>query len=188
MYKMIIIMLLAVISVKSFAGSQHNIVKSEPDLINSCEIFTKEQQKVLQYSYEKGKEHNLQWTLAAIAWQESSAGQKLKNKNSDSYGLYGNMLSTVNSRLKDEEFKKNLPKIPLTQKQTVMLIQHDWEFAATFALVELEYWKNRHSGDRGKMISSYFGGNKFNSKSAKYYRSCIDEKIRELKKSGCINV
>lgn len=154
--------------------------------VEQCE-FTSSQQKVLQYAYSRGKEHDLQWTLAAIAWQESSAGEKMKNPKADSYGIFGNLLTTVEARLKDQEFAATLSKNPLNRKQTVFLIQHDWEFASDFAIAELEYWKHRHNGNHRKAVASYFGGNNPNSKAAQRYADTLNKKIIYLKKSGCIH-
>lgn len=151
-----------------------------------CE-FNDHQKQVLQYAYNRGKEYDLQWTLAAIAWQESSAGLKMKNPKADSYGIFGNLLRTVEARLQDQEFADTLSKTPLNRKQTIFLIQHDWEFAADFAIAELEYWKKRHNGNHRKAVASYFGGNKPNAKAAQRYADSLNKKIIYLKKSGCIH-
>ncbi|QHJ78834.1 MAG: hypothetical protein [Caudoviricetes sp.] len=149
-----------------------------------CKIFNDSQIKVMKYAYSKGKPHDFGWTLAAISWQESSAGLVLKHPKADSYGLFGGLLRTVESRLKDEEFARTLPKIPKTRKQTVFLIQHDWEFASEFALAELNYWKERREGN--KVLASYFGGYKSNTPAARNYAKTINDKIRFLKREKCI--
>lgn len=149
--------------------------------------FSSDQTKVLKYAFERGKPYNLEWTLAAIAWQESSAGLKTKNPKSDSYGLFGSLLKTVESRLKkDEEFRESLRKIPLSRKQTIFLLRNDWEFSTSFAIAELSYWKERHNGNYRKTLGSYFGGNNPNSKAAVNYVNGITKKIQYLKKSGCL--
>ena len=150
-----------------------------------CE-FSENQVKVLKYAYNRGKPHDLQWTLAAIAWQESSAGEKLKNPNADSYGIFGSLLTTVEARLKDKEFTESLSKVPLNRSQTIFLLKNDWEFASDFALVELNYWKDRRNGNHRQAVSSYFGGNKPNTKAAKRYADTLSKKIEYLKKSGCL--
>lgn len=152
-----------------------------------CDIFTKDQVTALQYAHDKGKQHDLQWTLAAIAWQESSAGQVLKHPKAHSYGVFGNWLPTVEARLKDKEFAESLGKVPLNRSQTIFLLQNDWEFSADLALVELNYWKQRHNGNHHKTISSYFGGNKPNTPAAKSYAKRLEGKIRYLKQTGCIH-
>lgn len=153
--------------------------------VEQCQ-FNDEQIEVLRYAYERGKPHDLQWTLAAIAWQESSAGVKMKNPKADSYGIFGSLLRTVEARLQDQEFANSLSKTPLNRKQTVFLLQHDWEFASDMAIVELQYWQKRHNGNHRKMIASYFGGNKSNSKAAQSYADTLNKKIVYLKQSGCI--
>ena len=150
-----------------------------------CE-FSKEQVKVLKYAYKRGKPHDLQWTLAAIAWQESSAGVKLKNPKADSYGIFGSLLTTVEARLKDKEFTQSLSKVPLNRKQTVFLLKNDWEFASDFAIVELTYWKDRRSDNHRQTVASYFGGNKPNTKAAQRYADTLGKKIQYLKTSGCL--
>lgn len=152
----------------------------------TCDIFTDEQLKVLQYAHDRGKPYDLQWTLTAIAWQESSAGLKMKNPKADSYGIFGSLLTTVEARLKDKEFSDSLSKVPLNRKQTVFLLKHDWEFASDFALAELLYWQDRHDGNHRKTISSYFGGNKPNTKAARNYAKRLNDKIVFLKNTGCI--
>lgn len=153
----------------------------------TCDIFTDDQIKVLQYAHDRGKQYDLEWTLAAIAWQESSAGVKTKNPRADSYGIFGSLLTTVETRLKDKEFADTLSKVPLNRKQTIFLLKHDWEFASEFALVELTYWQDRHNADHQKTVSSYFGGNRPNTPAAKSYAKRLNEKIRFLKRTGCIN-
>ncbi|AIA64828.1 hypothetical protein AVV44_gp029 [Cronobacter phage S13] len=170
----------ATLAIGSLAFNANAAVSAE-----QCE-FSKEQVEVLRYAYNRGKEHDLSWTLAAIAWQESSAGVKLKNPKADSYGIFGNLLTTVEARLKDQEFANNLSRVPLNRKQTVLLLQHDWEFASEFAIAELEYWKRRHNGNYRKAVASYFGGNNPNSKAAQRYADTLNSKIIYLKKSGCL--
>lgn len=153
----------------------------------TCDIFTQDQIKVLQFAHDKGKPYDLQWTLAAIAWQESSAGLKHKNPKADSYGIFGSLLTTVEARLKDKEFADSLRKVPLNRKQTIFLLKHDWEFSSEFALAELTYWQDRHKNDHRKTVSSYFGGNRPNTTAAKGYAKSLNEKIRFLKQTGCIH-
>lgn len=148
-------------------------------------IFNQDQIKLLKYSYERGKEHDLQWTLAAITWQESGAGRALKNPTSHAYGPYGNLLRTVESRLRDPKFVETLPRIPLTRDAIINLLKHDWEFSSQMAIVELQNWERVHKGNRQKAIASYFGGYTPNTPAAKRYLSQVNSKISYLKNSEC---
>lgn len=148
-------------------------------------IFNEDQIQVLKYSYERGKEHGYEWTLAAISWQESGAGQKLKNPTSDSYGPYGNLLRTVEKRLKMEDSIEGLSKIPLNREQTIFLLKNDWEFSSHFAIVELQNWEKVHKGNKQKAIASYFGGYTPSTKAAQNYLKKLNKKIAYLKNSGC---
>lgn len=148
-------------------------------------IFNQDQLKLLKYSYERGKEHDLEWTLAAITWQESGAGAKLKNPTSHAYGPYGNLLRTVESRLRDQKFVDTLPRVPLTREAVIRLLKHDWEFSSTFAIVELQNWERVHKGNKQQAIASYFGGYTPNTPAAKRYLSQVNSKIAYLKKSEC---
>ena len=111
--------------------------------------------------------------MAAIAWQESSAGiNTSKNKKKHhAYGVFQNYLPTVRNRaaqnnwnLSDTEIKRMLS---------------DRKHSARWAYIELSYWLNIHNGDIRKAISSYNAG--WNVKAGNKYASQVIEKANYLK-------
>lgn len=136
---------------------------------NFGEQFTKDgKYKTNETRYQNG----LGYIMAAILWQESSAGLKTKGKEGhQAYGMFQNYLPTMRERTKqigwnlsDTEIKRMLNKR---------------SNSASWAYIELSYWLNIHKGDIRKAISSYNAGWKV--KAGDKYASQVLEKAYYLK-------
>jgi len=143
--------------------------------------MSNEQKQILIESYEFGKAFNLGYSLAAIAWQESSCGKYMINLQDPSAGVYHNNIVSVLNRhgIKDTKWNRN--------KMAQKLIDNI-EFGAAEALAELEFWQTIHGENNWLLIwQSYNGGfaymNNFNKsyKSSYEYSIKIQEKISFLK-------
>ncbi len=145
-----------------------------------CKVeFSDKQLYTLHKAYTFGKRTQRGFTLAAIAWQESSAGTRLQHSDGPhwsqkSYGVFHNLLSTIKER-------DGCSKADCTDKKKKLL--RDFQYSATKATEELDYWKNR-LGHSGKAIAAYNTGNNWNSTRGKTYLKKINVKIRYLK--NCI--
>lgn len=144
-----------------------------------CKRFSDSQIEILRDAWFAGADRDYGWTLAAIAWKESSAGDKLVNPAGPAFGVFQNLSSTVTRRLHQEGTK-------ITRRQVEVKLIGDFGFAAEMAMAELDYWKMRHNGNWNKSIQSYYGGNTPNSAVAQAYRADIVKKIRFLRVNGCI--
>jgi len=138
--------------------------------------LTPEQKIILHKTFNKAKDFDLQYTMTAIAWQESQFGKYLINLSDPSFGVFHNHINSVARR---HRITTKWGKSRLAEK----LIQ-DFDFSFAEALAELKYWQNYHSQYRNwsKMVSSYNAGYKWNSKSAKKYLKSIRLRVRALKK------
>lgn len=144
---------------------------------NQCK-FSAEQTEVLRNAWFAGADRDYGWTLAAIAWKESSAGENLVNWRGPAFGPFQNLLKTVAAR--------NNVKTQKGQVQLMNRLITDFDYAAEQAMTELDYWKMRHRGNWNLMVQSYFGGNTPNTPAAISYRADVVKKIQFLRKNGCI--
>ena len=144
-----------------------------------CKRFSESQIETLKDAWFAGADRDYGWTLAAIVWKESSAGEKLVNPAGPAYGAFQNLSSTVTRRLHQQGVK-------ITRRQVEVKLMTDFGFAAEMAMAELDYWKGRHNGNWNKAVQSYYGGNTPNSPVAIAYREDIVKKIKFLRNNGCI--
>jgi hypothetical protein len=151
---------------------------SLPALSNQCsnfeKIFNKSQQRILSHAYAYGKPYGLEYSLTAIAWEESSAGEVLLNPDDPSAGIYQNHVVYA---LKREGIKNNY------RNRSDMLLQLATnEIKATaHGLSELLHWT--HTRDSWKDVwASYNGGKNYRGSQAKGYALKIYSKIKMLKK------
>lgn len=113
--------------------------------------LTPSQVKVIEYSYSRGQELDLGYTLAAISLVESRAGAERVNWSDPSFGAYHIYIHTAVKRL---DITDKIQQVHLANQLTV-----DDELGATLALNELSYWNERWKGDWQKMVKSYNAGN-----------------------------
>jgi hypothetical protein len=134
-----------------------------------CEL-TPEQQSVLHFSYSYGEPHNVGYTLAAIAMQESDLGRYLINISDPSGGVWHLTVDKAVNKLGWEH-------TPFNYNRAIQLLVDDIHFAADIALDTVLWWHNYHDGDWFKTWSGYNGGFKGNPK----YAHQIAEHIKTIK-------
>lgn len=134
------------------------------------ETLTASQQHVLQESYAGGAPLDLGFTLAAIALQESSAGNHRVNWGDPSFGVHHIYMKTAASTL---EVQEGIPQVLLALRLAV-----DDDMNREMALGVLTYWRERHSGDWERMVMSYNAGNKFWN--GRGYLTRISRHVRQL--------
>lgn len=151
----------------------------EEDLEYELNNMTLEQYKVLVRVYKVGVKYDLQYTLMAIAWQESKFGKYMVNLNDPSAGVFHNNIESVCSR---ENNCNEWNKSRLFEK-----LLFDFDFASKHALAELEFWKNYYTNKNKnanviwtKTIKSYNAG--FRLENGLRYSIMIKAKVRVLQK------
>ncbi len=129
-----------------------NLAANPTNKCGSVYDFTNDQKEIIAYAYNYGKKYGLGYTLAAIAWHESCAGEYRMNFADPSAGLYHALIPGVLRRyqmLKDNGFNRNVIG--------EMLVRDD-EFASKVAIDELLYWDKVRNGNWKDMIKSYNKG------------------------------
>ncbi|MBE0467913.1 MAG: hypothetical protein IBX55_00090 [Methyloprofundus sp.] len=140
-----------------------------------CKVdFSPSQIEVLTKSYRYGRPFGLEYTLPAIAWQESSAGEVLINVSDPSFGYYHALLSSAANR---EQIVSNSDLNKLAHALVKSI-----ELSASFAIRELLFWKQVHGeGEWSKIWASYNAGYNYDSTAGKRYSESILQKINYLK-------
>ena len=134
------------------------------------------QQRILYEIYQGAAKYNMSWTCAAIAWQESYAGEiriKPDDGKHGSCGVMHNLLDSVFSRHPEWVKTKNNYNRICTQ----LMLNNS--FSLMEAIDEINYWKKR----RKKWIdiwASYNGGWKYKSKKAQDYAKNIRNRIKAM--------
>lgn len=153
-------------------------------LINRCtsklDNMTQNQKEVLVQAYKFGEQYDFGYTMAAIAWQESCAGEHKVNLQDPSAGVFHTYIPGVFARhpnLKRNGFTENII--------AGMLIKDDY-LSASETIHELKYWRKRHKNDWSKIVKSYNKGNSWlrddeARRKAEKYHSGIVAKVRQLK-------
>lgn len=144
--------------------------------------FNEKQKKVILYAYNYGAPHGLGYTMSAIAWKESCAGEYMVNFSDPSAGIYHayipGVIKKYSKKYKDTSFVRNL---------VGELLIRDSEFSSKVALETLLYWQKNRKGDYKNMIKSYNKGfswdnNKRNNALAEDYYKDIRLKVIKLQK------
>lgn len=146
----------------------------------ACNVqFTDSQLYTLQRSFDFGKESGWGWSLAAIAWKESSAGLNLVRFDppyeywSASYGVFHNYLKTVMS-----EEGCTTARCASKIAQNLMT---NFKYSAQHAVKTLEYWKKvSGKGNYYDIWKGYNDGYQ-NTARGKAYSVDIGDKIVYLK-------
>jgi len=120
---------------------------------SQCYKLDKGQQDVLVEAYEKGRDHDLGYTMMAIAWEESSAGKYRVNIQSHDFGVMQNSLKTAAARTNTKGY---YGKMRLIED----LIKDD-NLSMSLSLEELLYWK-KQTGTWRNMVSAYNNGWRYN--------------------------
>ncbi len=141
--------------------------------------LTPKQKQILYQTFYKAKPFDYQYTLTAIAWQESKFGKYVVNVSDGEYGSYGvfhNLLSSVCMRHGCSMWKRS---------RIAERLIFDYDFSFAEALSELKYWEN-YWKDRGvdrvwtHTVCSYNAGH--NWKNGYKYRNMIIIRIKALKR------
>lgn len=145
-----------------------------------CDVkFGQDQIEILQFSRSIGGD-DWGYTLAAIAWKESSAGRALVrieptgSYKDVSYGIYHNLLRYTAKRAGCSTRS--------CESKVVQELMTNPVKAAWYAMAELDYWKGRYKGNHMKIWSAYNSGSPTRgvkyardiSKKIKYLRRCVD--------------
>ncbi|MGP1450279.1 MAG: hypothetical protein ACTTJS_04045 [Wolinella sp.] len=124
----------------------------ENKCVNDPAHFSARQKSVLLKAYEYGNPYELGYTLAAIAWKESCAGEYRMNFQDPSAGIYHAYLPGIIKKY------PSLKQNGFTQNVIGSMLVKDDAFAAREAISELKYWEKIHKGNWEKMIKSYNKG------------------------------
>ena len=131
------------------------------------------QLSILHQSIDYGKQHNLSYALAAIAWKESNFGKYLVGRTTPDYGVFQINIYTYSRRYKDR-----IAQSGLSRKQVISMLTNSFEVGAEGALAELQFWsksrKWRHS------VESYNDGTHI-SATGKRYGADIAKRVNLLK-------
>lgn len=148
--------------------------------------FSDQQLNTMATAYHVGKSQDLGFTLAAISWRESRAGEDVVSMRSGlkaaNMGAFQNKVKTVGDRegCKNRKCYANVAIKLLT----------DQEYAASAALDEMQFWLAYYKKNVRKSLSSYNAGfsrnpssNAYASdvvKKAKYLQKCVSFKGRQV--------
>lgn len=137
--------------------------------------LTSEQKKVLNYTIEQGKKHNLGYLLAAIAWKESNLGLWPMNLDDGKYGSYSIYHIQLDYYLKREGIKNT--SWNRSRHAEVLLLDIDRATEAVISIIEL--WKRTHktASVTDKVIKSYNAGYNVKSTAAINYHNDIQKRI-----------
>lgn len=135
------------------------------------------QMRTVERAYQAGLPHNLGYSLAAIVWQESSAGLFLINSSEGSYGPFQINLKTALARVDGKNWSK-----PKKDWLATNLLRFD--FSVYFAIEELKYWQSVHGNNNWRKVwASYNGGWRYHKPAPQSYAQSIATKIQKLQ--GC---
>jgi len=151
--------------------------------------LSSEQQKVLYKVWKKAKPYNLNYTMSAIAFKESSLGRVMYNLSDGEFGSFGvfhNLVSSVYDRYIRNK-PKNRNQVTSIKLGIAKRLIDDFDFSFSQSLAELKFWENV-AKDRGYrwnswkyMIVHYNGGtNAYNKKRAIMYYKEIVKIVRAL--------
>lgn len=116
-------------------------------------IISPQQWIVLGEAYAKGVQHDMGYTMMAIAWQESRGGKYLMNVQTNDFGAMGiNLRTAAKRRGAKGVFGRNL-----LAQQLVL----DRQLSYSLALEELLFWKGATNSWRD-MVSAYNNGYAYN--------------------------
>lgn len=136
-------------------------------------LLSPKQTTVLMDTYERAEQHNLEWTMTAIAWQESEFGKYMVGRTTPDYGTFQININTFKAR-----YRKEIADGKLTDEDIIKMLISDYELNFTASLEELKFWYNVHGDDFQKIWASYNGGWKGNPR----YARAIGHRISALKR------
>lgn len=162
-------------------GSEHTFSNVQLDNLHYAYNFGEQYQKSgKEKDTDKRYDNNgLGYIMAAIAWQESSAGIKTSaGPKHNSYGVFQNYLPTVRNRVAQEGKRLSDSEIKRMLKSR--------KNSAQLAYIELSYWLNIHNGNMRKALASYNSG--WNASGGRLYASQVLEKAYFLKQNKMLHI
>ncbi|WP_238700323.1 hypothetical protein [Helicobacter jaachi] len=140
--------------------------------------FNKNQKQVILKAFKYGAKSGFGYTMAAIAWKESCAGEYRINFADPSAGIYHAHIPGILKKHKqtDSNFMRNM---------VGELLIRDDDFASFTALEELTYWYKVRKGNWYEVIKSYNKGfswekDKERDKMAIAYFEDISRRVKDL--------
>lgn len=140
--------------------------------------FNKNQRQVIIKAFKYGAKSGFGYTMAAIAWKESCAGEYRINFADPSAGIYHAYIPGLIKKHKhqDTNFVRNM---------IGELLIRDDDFASKSALEELEYWHKIRKGNWYEIIKSYNKGfswekDKTRDKMANAYFEDVSNRVKIL--------
>lgn len=163
----------------TFAFNPKNSTKNSTlkirKLVRELQHLNPNQKKVLQKTFLKGTSFDYEYTLTAIAWQESNFNKYTINLNDPSCGVFHIMPKYLIQHIDMEDTSWN-------QSRLCERLIKDYDFSFSAALFYLKYWENYWKAKKvskvwSHTVGSYNGGFHPNKK----YIKEIRWKIRALK-------
>ena len=147
-------------------------------VISFLKDLTLKQQQTILWAFETGKQFDLSYSLAAIAWKESLGGLvdiNLFDKPYGSCGVFHNNLKTVIGDMTPEDHfilnKFNLNKL-------CSKLQHNRDYSLMEAVKVLRCFQKKYKNNWMKIWAAYNGGNAHPNKN---YAKDIYFRIQALK-------
>jgi hypothetical protein len=133
--------------------------------------FDEQQMQTLIKSYQYGLAYDMELTLTAMAWTESSAGKKL-GSGDPAFGVYQAYLPTIRNRL-------NLPIDHIVTSHLSDRLKEDESFYTAHAITELLFWKKKRK-IWWNVWASYNGGYRFDQYMPQKYALKIYQRTKEI--------
>lgn len=171
--KKLIILFLLIMSAQVQAGYDF----SQTQLNNMKKAYNYGMQNKRMLPSSRMGDLNLGYVMAAILWQESSAGIEC-GRNGHAVGAFQNYIPTVKSRMKQNGVQKTTNQIQNELSQ--------FNKSAQWATVELSYWDKIHKGNIQKTLASYNAG--WSIGKGQGYSNSVMKKARYLKTNNVLKV
>jgi len=165
MYKAILLVVLSSVLSVSNASQQ-----ACPAL--AAEGFTEGQVSIMYQAFQIGKQKDMSYSLAAIAWKESSAGKYMINLQDPSAGVFHITMINALAYLKWENTNFN-------RNRAAQLLVEDFQLSAEFAMINLQFWKDHYGNNWHKIWASYNSG--YNWSNGVEYSNDVASKIQKIK-------
>ncbi|WPJ72186.1 hypothetical protein DEEACLCL_00169 [Salmonella phage CRW-SP2] len=144
--------------------------------------FSPQQLSTMATAYHIGKSQDLGYTLAAISWRESRAGEDVVSMK---YGLKAANMGAFQNKVQSVGDREGCQNRKCYANVAIKLVI-DQEYAARAALEEMNFWLGYHNQNVRKSLSSYNAGFARNPASnsyaadvvnkAKYLKRCVSFK------------
>jgi len=141
-------------------------------------FLTEKQAEVANKVANFAKDHDLVWSMTAIAWQESSFGKNLEHATSGAAGVMQLYPTTAVNIARQLGYKFE------STEQLMKELKYDLDLNLEFSLHVLKYFIRLHSRNGytnwNNVWASYYAGHNV-SIGHKYYAPMVREKVRTLR-------